>query len=61
LFKFLNLFSGKFDDILNKYNFNFNKKSENKSEKNSHIKEKFFLDVDKEFDQGISDAEVEKK
>jgi hypothetical protein len=45
---------------LKKYNFNFNKKSQKKPEENSHIKEKFFLDVDKEFDQDISDAEIKK-
>ena len=61
LFKFLNLFWWRFENFFKKYDFNFNKRSKNNSEKNSHIKEKFFLDVDKEFDQNISDAEIKKK
>lgn len=54
IWKFFNLFSDKFEKFFNKKN-NFN--SEKKS---SHIKEKFFLDLDKKFDEEISDAEIKK-
>lgn len=58
--KFFNNFWEFFKNLFNKNNFYHTKKSENNSKNNFHIKEKFFLYVDKEFDQDISDAEIRK-
>jgi len=62
IWKFFNLFSDRFENIFNwKYNFHWRKKSDNWKENSSHVKEKFFIDLDKKYDEEeISDAEIKK-
>lgn len=61
IFYLKKIFEKIFPHFENFFNRKNNFKSEKKSSENSsHVKEKFFLDVDKEFDQDISDAEIKK-